>query len=667
MSQINFRIGSGEDVLRNKQLKTALNQLVKNNLIDDSNIDEIFGDPNKLNEMIDAYKDLIIKAGKKELRTPLTHARNLASFYVAFFTFDAEGMNFQEAFKAAIHRKYDNVYKGFYDPKDKKNLAKIKSKFITYNQIATEIIKEGYKKSPDIWATHDARGGGVSVIVRYIRGGALPSVRVPIEKVEHFEDFLAVPRGTFTNKLTLLPRGLYKKEPRNKRKNHGKHKSALVINPALQKYIDEYSDYRIFGKKPEVKYVPPEFIGKEKYLSVSENYKSKWTIRTSTNECSSKNIFIDHIRAFSNFCIIDLEMEPESITLEHLTTIDILEKWKDKAIANGRGGHACKNLFQVIKKSVGYRGYLRLCGTPGNRTIEDFNAELNILPTLIDEWGSFLDGGIEKKDSKRNIRFLLEMTINEMWDCVDNAIQAAFDHAGKLIIHPSHNHVEIAYHRTQALTVLYLSRVSPIRLGNWTDLRFNKDNKDFSYDEPSLTWYGNKKCYRLYVPISFLKNQSRPGIKPVDVYYPVSFNNIIKKHLFYRQKYIDVIINKNGIFSHKPKRFCVKLDEVPEKTDPDNKFEDDSTFGARFKRGTREAFKDSLPDVKQEGINHHATRHLAATWFLNQHPSDYVGLATLLNDNLMTVTKEYAEIDAKLAQERINQAVVKKNRLFEFN
>lgn len=660
MNEIDSRIDSGEEILRYKQLKTSLNQLKKNGLIDDSNIDDIFNDQSKLDEMNDAYTEINRKAGKKDLRTPKTHVRNLASFYVAVFNFDADGMTFSDALKAAVHRKYDNVYEGTISKKDR---VKIKSKYRTYHEIAVLIVKDGIEKNPELWPTVITNSS--ARINRYIKATGRPGERTPIERIEHIEDFLTVPRGTFTNKLNLLPRGLYKKKPRSPRKDHEERKVALKLNAELSAYIEEYSDFRIYGNEPKVKFIPPEFIGREHHCSVHENYKKKWTVRARSNDCSSKNIFTDQIRAFATFCAKELEMNPESITLEHLTSIDILEKWKNKVIKDGSGGHACKGLLQVIKKSVGFTGYLRLCGAPGSRSIDSFNAELNILPSLVDKWSPFLEDAIKKKDSKKNIRFLLEMTSDDMWNCIDEAIQAAFDFANKIIMHPINNNAEAAYHRTQALTVMYLSRLSPIRSGNWTDLRFNEVHNDFSYDVPSLTWYKNKNSYRLFVPTSFLKNESRSGIKPIDVYYPESHNNVIKKHLFYRQKYIDIVINKNGEFNHNPERFCVKLDENPKKTDPDNKFEDDASFGPRFKRGTKIAFEDSHAGYNGIGINHHATRHLAATWYLNENPKDFAGLSTLLNDSFEIVVRDYAEVNDKLSQERINKAVESKKSIIK--
>lgn len=667
MNEINSRIASGEDVSQNKQLKTALNQLIKYELINDSNIDEIFNAEEKLSEVIDVlYLNAIIKDGKKERRTPLTHARNLASFYVAFFTFDASDMTFPEAFRAAIHRKYDNVYEGKLDPKDKKNRAEIKSKYKTYREIALEMVTSGFKISPHLWPGLTA--GSVSLIVRYMRGASLPSVRIPIERIEFFEDFLAIPRGSLTKKLTLLDRGLYEKEPKKvKKKDRPKRPDALCLSPELQRYADEYSEYRVTGKQPKILFVPQELIGKEQHLRVVEIYKNKWRVRKRTGKVTSKGIFIQQLRAFSNFCIKELGMEPNAITLEHLTTIDILEKWKTSVIEKGRGGHAVEKLFHYIKKSVGYRGYLRLCGTPGSRSIDEYNAELNLLPSLIEEWTSFLEDGIDSKDSKEHIRFLLDMTINDMWNAIDNAIQAAFDYAAKVIMHPIPSHAEFAYQRTEALTILHLSRVAPIRESNWTDLEFNENSSDFSYDVPSITWYKSKNCYRLHVPVNLLKNQQREGILPISCYYLESYNDIIKKHLFYRQKYIDVVINENGRFNHKPKTFIIKDYHDKSGQENNNKFEcAPGVFGTRFKTGTCKSFSESLPGYDEKGINHHATRHLAATWYLNEHPDDWTGLSKLLNDSIEVVHKDYAEVNEALAQERINESVEKRNRVFKF-
>lgn len=53
----------------------------------------------------------------------------------------------------------------------------------------------------------------------------------------------------------------------------------------------------------------------------------------------------------------------------------------------------------------------------------------------------------------------------------------------------------------------------------------------------------------------------------------------------------------------------------------------------------------------------HAMRHLVATLFLNEHPSQYAPLSVLLNDSLAVVIATYAEIDQQKNAEIIGQWV----------
>lgn len=658
MGEINRRIELGEDILRNKQLKTALNQLLKRGLIDDSSIDEIFSDSKKVEVLNDSYEILLIKDKRKELRSPKSHVRNLARFYIEFFSFNTDGMGFNEAFKAAIHRKYDNVYDGEINPK---NNYEIRNKFKTYRSITVEIVTEGLKTNPELFPGQKA--AQVSLLVRYIRGLVVPSVRIPIERIMFLEDFLSVSRGTFTKKLPCKAR-LVNEIDTKKRKKPTKRMPPVQLSDSLQKFYIDHSAYRISGKQPEITIIPQEFIGNEKYLRLSEEYKGKWTYNNK-GECASQAIFLDALKAFTKFCVTELNIPASSVTLIHLTSVDILEKWKDSVLERKTGGFSVSSLFHIIKKSSGLRGYFRLCGEPGDRDMEEYNLALNLIGTLIPEWSSYLQGGIKKLDPKGNVRFLLDMSTCEMWETIDQAVEWSFQKAKNLALYSLIESIEKAYLLTQSLTILYLSRVKPIRRSNWVNLELNTDHGSFCVEKPSLTYYKKKNMFRLFVPVGDLKNRGRDGINPIDIYYPKSFTPLIQKSLIYRQKYIDLCINKNGQYNHNPKKFVIKYSNNSP-GNLDNKFEETPrNFGGRFKNQTKTAIEAILPDVNQKGINHHATRHLAASWYLNEHGDDFVGLATLLNDTLAVTINSYAEIHEKIAQERVTKSIESKNRALD--
>lgn len=69
---------------------------------------------------------------------------------------------------------------------------------------------------------------------------------------------------------------------------------------------------------------------------------------------------------------------------------------------------------------------------------------------------------------------------------------------------------------------------------------------------------------------------------------------------------------------------------------------------------SQQALSIMYPDEYNPGVNPHAMRHLAATLYLNDNPENYVGLSTLLMDNLDTVMKVYAEINNKKNARGIN-------------
>jgi hypothetical protein len=670
--EINKSIESGVDVQKNKQHKTSLNQLVKNNLINEDNIDEIFKNEDRLKVMLDEYQAILMAANKKAVRTTKTRANNLASLYVSLFTFNSEGMTFQETLKAAILRKYDNVYDGVLKPKE---YYAMKQKYKTYGEVAREIVAEGLEidsKNENVDGYEPLFGtntisGHVSLISRYIRGVGIPSVRIPIVRITFFEDFLSIPRGSLTNTLQV-------RRPAIKRQTSKRKKLEKVVDklsPGLQIYFDEYSKFKTEASQPEIKLIPKLLVGKEEYLYVSESNGKKnsaWTYNPGNNKSSSVKAFYELLIAFMSFCVRDCGMNANEITLEHFTSIKLLDKWKSSLIKQGFGGMACMRALRQIKTSSGARGYLTLCGVLGDRSVEDYKEELSMINSLAMTWENLLeDKGLEKRDTKKHIRFLLDMDEKDKWDAVNSAIQWAFRHAKSLILYPLHDNIVQAFHSTQSLTILHLSRIHPLRNGNWTDLVLNKNQVDFNSNQPSITWYKEKKQYRMFVPIAFIKNRKRLDIIDIDVYYPESFSKMIDKLLEYRQLYIDVVLNENGKHKHNPKYFLLKQHYNPEKTDPNLEFKDESgTFGGRFKTQTAKGFNSVFPDLNIEGINGHAMRGLTASWWLNSHPGDFVGLAICLNDSLEVVMKDYAELNKKMAEQRISKAVQENLVNFDF-
>jgi len=670
--ELEERISQGQEVSRNKQLKTALNQLVKHGLINDSNIDDVFSDALKLKVLIKEYESRLIAAKKKELRSPLTHARNLAVFYTNYFAFDADGMSFSQAFKAAFHRKYSNIYEGEISPKER---VSIKKDYITYRSIANDIVKTGAEKCPEAWPVSHA--GAAAHIVCYVHGYSMPTVNVPMARLEYFEDYFAVPRGTFINKLKARMNWNYTEEKKYMRKRIGNKNTngdVLItvkeLSPSLRKYSDEYSAFKIRSKQPEVRNIPPAFIGREEYLEVFETSKrtsSKWTYNEGSKKCRSLIAFNQSLIAFMTFCVNELGMVAEEITVADLTNYKILEKWKNHLMEQGWGASVLKGLLNQIKRSSQPRGYLRLCGELGDRNLDRYFADLDFFVAMEPAWNAALDDAVQDVDAKENVHFLLDMKPKKMWGVVNNAIQWSLDHAKNLINSPARDYVSNAYNLVQSLTILHLSRIQPLREDNWSHLLLNEDERDFNSKEASLTWVGSRDCYRIYVPVGVLKNRGRKKITAINVYLPSTFNDIINNYLKYRTLYIDKVINKCGLYEYDPKWFMPRKHREADGVDPNNVFADSgSLFGARFKIQTKLAFRMASPEIKQIGLNHHATRHLAATWYLNTNPDDFRGLCAILGDSLPVILKTYAEINEEMALEKVGQAIASQELTFEF-
>jgi hypothetical protein len=670
--ELETRIQQGQDVSRNKQLKSALSQLVKNNLVDELSLDDIFSNTIKLKSMINEYESIILASGKKELRTPLTHARNLAIFYTNHFSFDTDGMSFSEAFKASFHRKFPNIYEGEIT---KKNRCLIKETHTTYRQVAADIVKTGAEIRPEAWPKSHA--GAAALIVKYVHGYSNPTVNVPIARLEYFEDYFVVPRGTFINKLKSRINWNTHVDSKYKRKKLGKKNTkgedmipVVALSPSLQKYSDEYSAFKINAIQPKIIHTPNSFVGREEYLEVFEEGRRKnssWTFNEGSKSCKSQIMFDQNLRAFMTYCVNELGINAEEITLADLTNIEILGEWKNYLLLQGWGASPATRVLNQLKRSSQPRGYLRLCGELGNRTKEKYFNDLDFIVAMESSWRTLLEENATQEHAPgENARFLLDMKPVQMLSAINKGIQWGLTYARNLINSPADDYLINAYNMVQAMTILHLSRIQPLRSENWAMLLFNDNEKDFNPKEGSLTWVKSRKCFRVFVPVPWLKNRAKQDIKPINLYFDTSFNSVIKNYLEYRAKYIDGVLNKGGLYNHNPRSLMPRKHRKADGVDPDNVFfEVGSTFSARFKQMTKVVFNHTQQESNQIGLNHHVTRKLAATWYLNMNPGDFTGLCLILGDSIEVVLKSYAEINDELALERVSKVILEQDIKFE--
>jgi len=164
-----------------------------------------------------------------------------------------------------------------------------------------------------------------------------------------------------------------------------------------------------------------------------------------------------------------------------------------------------------------------------------------------------------------------------------------------------------------------------LRVKNFGQLQWGGSirSEDISAIEtPCLLWLEDKQSYFILVPKKFLKNRKSKAINPIKQPVPFFLNGRIRTYLDYRSKYLKKTDNPSNLLFYSTTNALSTIYELY----------------------TRAIIAQIWPERKGlYGINIHAMRHLAATLYLADNKKDYVGLATLLNDDLKTVIDVYAK------------------------
>jgi len=80
---------------------------------------------------------------------------------------------------------------------------------------------------------------------------------------------------------------------------------------------------------------------------------------------------------------------------------------------------------------------------------------------------------------------------------------------------------------------------------------------------------------------------------------------------------------------------------------------DPGTLGDSFECLTYMAFLNTMPHVKQHGINIHSSTHIVAIDHLEQFPGDFMGAAAKLIEEQQQITNTYGDQDRAKAMRRV--------------
>lgn len=585
-------------------LRTALNNLMKYELISDYTLKEDL--TVNIEDTLKKYKDAITKKGNSDTRGPLSKVRRLSEYYIEITDIDYDNLSVSELLLKAAKLKFEcDIYVGTVP---KINRFKIKEEITTISDICSLIVREAYQLDPNGWNIEDInnriqRNNSASIIKRWFTGERYPTAKIPKSRLNSIEKVLNLPVNILVQKSQQLSQQeslnkhgseTQKNKKFAKKKNHYVVK---ILNHEFYQFYEQYSNYKIYGEKPEVKY-PLETGNKYTFgeSTVRElNPKGKEGKWTAGNNGRNSNLqrLNTQLRAFCHYCVSEEKIAEEDVSLSHLTNYKLLERmqlWVQRT--GGIGYIVFDSLLSLIKATTASRGFLRLSGNKGDRCTEEYFAELNYLQEEIPVWSNSireLKANISKETMGRkiNIKNILKIELGERRKLFDdmnknlversesNYQEALFflkkarskstqDSYRERLLNKSSKFLDKAYNQSMTAMILQSSfQVCP-RVANLATLNFFKSKKDNIYSLPSFS-ESLKNRYEIDIPLSgpnilnyeqgirYIKNAKASNTKPIRVILKESFSPTINQFLKIRELYI------NEFMEHHANQYLDKL------------------------------------------------------------------------------------------------------------
>ncbi len=696
---------------RYRHHQTALNMLLKTSIVlSEDELEQALSE--NLSETIEKLRMTLERQGKSDTRSPLTRVRRLAEFYAEINNIDFSRMTFCEALAAAVQRKYGERL--WLDEVTPKTQNYIKKNFITYREVAREIINTSLSNCPEAWpilkSSPQAIGSATKVLRDYMMGTSHPAERVPDIRINFIESFLNLPRNLLLDKI-------HRKVDHQRR---GKNQSDLdrsainrstfissSLNPNLQKVYDEYCEYKINKKQPSIINVSDELRSDRRYeLRARVNEKNRrnneWTINAK-GACGSAIAFKSQLLSFQHFCHTELGIDYMSVSSYHMTIPEIMQAMAEYSEGLQTGTSQFSRILNFVKRGSESKGYLRFCADRGNRTIEEFFKDLDFIIEEYPNWFKMAEKGIDSrgqagKKGKLNIQFLLNIPASDRRNAVYRASQWLFYRAKvyktnaeqKIVLsnNTDDEKLELTHRKSAASQIgraLQYFRAGLIqtisfyqspRSANWTELKFYPNATSQNKNYASITYHRQRNRFQLYIPCfgssmvsddntkyRYLKNANAKNSVDVDVELPEQLTPLIKEYLNIRRSYIEFdlmtfagVQSVDDIDIFFPWR-SIRQNQVKNEENlkiRSKYIEASSKLSDNFKSLTYQAYLMTMPHDKQHGINIHALRHLVAETHLEEHPGDFIGAAAKLNDDVEQIIKTYGDKDRAKAMRRVS-------------
>jgi len=255
-----------QDKLR--QHLTALNNLSKNELI---NVDSFgFDMTDGLDQIVEKYAALRKEQKKSDIYGDKTRVRNLAKFYVELTNFNTDNLTFSEIMQEGLRRKYgtlDIFFQGEFTPKEQ---VAVKKKYKTYREVCIKMVEVGVNNHPELWPRIDISDPNLTktqlnkkldsagrIVRDWVTGDSIPASHTSRGRLSFIESYLGLPKDCLVNKAGLINQRtstLKNTEKRTESQKRSRVNNFVVkkLNAEFQNYYEEYSEYKINSKQPEI-------------------------------------------------------------------------------------------------------------------------------------------------------------------------------------------------------------------------------------------------------------------------------------------------------------------------------------------------------------------------------------------------------------------------------
>jgi hypothetical protein len=423
--------------------------------------------------------------------------------------------------------------------------------------------------------------------------------------------------------------------------NDDNKKVSFILPSSLNKEIDEYIDFRLNNKKPkEMAYlrdiVPTSKEEKRELNTLREVDSEEWS------ESSAET--------FKRLCIFFaqyIEQEhPEKfkyISLATLFNSDFLGNFENYVVQKGTINLGLK-VLKWIRSECSANSYVSVYLYSEDefcKNINDWIEELNFLNTYIKKLKKKLENKYKVLEGARNVEWILGR--DNPIECVRVISEGLWHEA---------NYSSVPIGPTAAAIINDMLLPCPIRATNVSNLRWLGKLSPYEIRELhktetcALYFDKNKECFTIFVHKEKLKNRKSTTIKSIVQPLP-HLSDKFQQYLDVRKKYLE---NRGWetetLFPLMKIATNIKKSRLDENGNIiDFRIARDGIHSL-LSKATKSIINIYYPEENiVNGINPHGMRHLAASLFLRDNPENYTGLATLLMDNLETVTRIYARRD----------------------